>query len=219
MKISAYTADTVKIIGLCIFDVVHLDMKKLVPVTFYVANNDGSVLLSCKTTLALWLIQPQSRLDYLSPQASLITSTMDHPKKTKLTSLKVYWLKQEVSDQSQEPPSNASTSTTRNTVQKLNQNIAINSKEQILSKYLDIFEGIGRFPSLPYHIQVNLNIMPKQTPCRSVPIHLKEAFKKEKTRCFKPVLSIQLKKPLCGSTVSYSLMERTNQEIQNSTYV
>ena len=53
MQISTYTTDTVKIIGSCIFNVVHLDTKKLVPVTFYVANNDGSVLLSCKTTLAL----------------------------------------------------------------------------------------------------------------------------------------------------------------------
>ena len=53
MQISTYTADTVKIIGSCIYDVVHPDTKKLVPVTFYIANNNGSVLLSCKTTLAL----------------------------------------------------------------------------------------------------------------------------------------------------------------------
>ena len=104
---------------------------------------------------------------------------MDHPKKTKLTSLKVYQLKQEVSDQSQEPSSKASVPTSRNTVQKPNPNIAITSKEQILSKYLDVCKGIGRFPDLPFHIQVNLNIMPKQTLCRPVPIHLKEAFKQE----------------------------------------
>ena len=42
-----YTADTVKIIGSCTFDIVHPDTKKLVPVTFYVANNDVSILLSC----------------------------------------------------------------------------------------------------------------------------------------------------------------------------
>ena len=42
-----------------------------------------------------------------------------------------------------------------------------------------MFKGIGRFPSLPYHIQVNMNITLKQTPCRPVPIDLKEAFKKE----------------------------------------
>ena len=66
-QVGTYTADTVKIIGSCIFDVVHPDTKKLVPVTFYIANNNGSVLLLCKTTLALRLIQPQSRLDYLPP--------------------------------------------------------------------------------------------------------------------------------------------------------
>ena len=104
---------------------------------------------------------------------------MDHHKKTKLKSLKVHRLKQEVYDQRQEPPTKASTSTSRNTVQKLNPSIAITSKEQILLKYLDVFKGISRFPGLPYHIQVDLNIMPKQTPCRPVPIHLKEAFKKE----------------------------------------
>ena len=149
MQISTYTADTLQIIGSCIFDVHHPDMKKLVPVTFYVANNEGSVLLSCKTTLALQLIQLQSRLDYLPPQASLITSTMDHPKKTKLTSLKVHWSKQEVSNQRNEPPIQASTSASRNTVQKLNPSIAITSKEQILSKCLDVFEGIGRFSGSP----------------------------------------------------------------------
>ena len=55
----------------------------------------------------------------------------------------------------------------------------ITSKEQIISSYPDIFEGIGRFPGPPYHIQVDPNIILKQTPCWPVPIHLKEAFKKE----------------------------------------
>ena len=115
MQIRTYTADTVKIIGSYIFNVVHLDTKKLAPVTFYIANNDGSVLLSCKTTLAPWLIKPWLRLGYLPPWASLITSTMDHLKKTKMTDLKVHWSKQEVSDQKQQPPSKALKS--RNTVQ------------------------------------------------------------------------------------------------------
>ena len=48
MQISIYTTDTVKIIGSCIFDVVHPDTKKLVPVTFYISNNNGSASLSCK---------------------------------------------------------------------------------------------------------------------------------------------------------------------------
>ena len=102
---------------------------------------------------------------------------MDYPKKTKMTPLKVHQSKQEVSDQGQQPPSKALTS--RNTVQKQGPVITITNKEQILSKYLDVFEGIGRFPSLPYHIQVDTNITLKQTPCRPALIHLKEAFKKE----------------------------------------
>ena len=54
-------------------------------VTFFVTVNDGSMLLSCKTTLLLGLIQPRTGLDYLPPRASLITSSADHPKKTKAT--------------------------------------------------------------------------------------------------------------------------------------
>ena len=83
-----------------------------------------------------------------------------------MTALKVHQSKQEVSDQRQQPPSKALTS--RNTVQKQDPVIMITSKEQILSKYLDIFKGIGRFPSLPYHIQVDMNITLKQTLCRPV---------------------------------------------------
>ena len=51
---------------------------------------------------------------------------MDHPKKTKITAFKVCQLKQEVSDQRQEPPSKALTS--RNTVQKQDPGIIITSK-------------------------------------------------------------------------------------------
>ena len=106
------------------------------------------------------------------------TSTMDHPRKTRLTSLKIHRSKQEVSTQRQEPQSHALTSTSTNIVQKSDLNMVITSTVQILSSYPDIFKCIGGFPGLLYHIQVNPNITPKQTPCQPVPIHLKEAFKK-----------------------------------------
>ena len=70
-------------IGSCVFYLVYPDTKHLQEVTFYVASNNGSVLLSCVTMLALGLIQPHTRLDYLFPRASLITSSADHPKKKK----------------------------------------------------------------------------------------------------------------------------------------
>ena len=78
LKIGTYTTDTAKLVGSCMFDLVHPDTKHLQEVTFYVASNNGSVLLSCVTTLALGLIQPCTRLDYLPPRASLITSSAEH---------------------------------------------------------------------------------------------------------------------------------------------
>ena len=83
LQVGTYRTDSVKIVGSCKFHLVHPDTKKLLETTFYVAMNDGSVLLSCKTTLQLGLIQPRARLDYLPPRASLITSSADHPKKMK----------------------------------------------------------------------------------------------------------------------------------------
>ena len=61
----------------------------------------------------------------------------------------------------------------------------VTSKEQILTSYPDVLEGIGRFPGSPYHRQVDPSIMTEQTPCRPVPGHLKEGFKKEVNKMLK----------------------------------
>ena len=55
----------------------------------------------------------------------------------------------------------------------------ITSKDLIMKHYPDVFEGIGKFPDPPYTIHVDPSVQPKQTPCRPVPIHLKETFKQE----------------------------------------
>ena len=89
MEIGTYSTNTVKIAGSCLFYLVHLDTKNLQEVIFYVAKNDGSALLSCTTTLALLLIQPHTRLDYLPTRASLITSSLEYPKKTKKVSVHI----------------------------------------------------------------------------------------------------------------------------------
>ena len=57
LEIGISTTDIVKIVGSCKFYFVHLGTRKLLDVTFFVAINDGSMLLSCKTTLMLGLIQ------------------------------------------------------------------------------------------------------------------------------------------------------------------
>ena len=90
LEIVTYTTNTVKLIGSHTFYLVHPYTKCLQEVTFYVASNNESVLLSCTTMLALGLIWPHTRFDYLCPRASLITSSADHPKKTKVLSEYIY---------------------------------------------------------------------------------------------------------------------------------
>ena len=119
--------------------------------------NDGSALLSCKTTLLLGLIQPRSRLDYLPPRASLITSSADHPKTTKAV---LHTQKQEVSAQTSKQEMADQKPAISRQVPRL-----ITSKEMILCEYPDVFEGIGKFLGPDYHIQVDSSIPPKQTPC------------------------------------------------------
>ena len=53
LEIGTYTTDTFKLVGSCVFHLIHPDTKHLQEVAFYVASNNGSILLSCVTTLAL----------------------------------------------------------------------------------------------------------------------------------------------------------------------
>ena len=130
------------------FYLVNSDTKYLLEVTFYVASNNGSILLSCVTTLAPGLMQPRNRLKYLPPRAKLNTSSADHPKKTK-SKISVHVSKKE-----------SEVSNHKGMISKL-----ITSKEEILANYSDVFTGIGYLPSPPYHIQVDPSVTPKQTPC------------------------------------------------------
>ena len=84
MEIETYTNDIVKIIGMCYFYFIHPENKKLMKVLFFVAKENGSVLLSCRTTMELGLIKPHVHIDYLPPKARLLTSTCDQPSKTRM---------------------------------------------------------------------------------------------------------------------------------------
>ena len=131
--------------------------------------NEGSVLLSCNTSLTLGFIQSRPRLDYLPPRVSLITSNADHPRKMKT---QVQFQKQEVIAQTSNQHQSAQITTT--TVPMF-----VTTQGQIMHEYPDVFEGIGKFPGPPHHIHVDPGVTPKQTPCRPIPIHLKDAFQKE----------------------------------------
>ena len=158
ISLGVYTDHQVHILGKCNFYMLHPDTKKPHMVTFYVASNEGSVLLSCTTLLALDLIQTRPRLDYLPPRAKLITSAADHSDITKQTAHQTKALMKP-----KEP-----------IPMKI-----VTKKADIKEQYADVFEGVGCFPGPPYHIQLDPKIPPKQTPVRPVPVHLKEAFKQE----------------------------------------
>ena len=171
LQVGTYTTDSVKIVGSCKFHLVHLDTKKLLETSVYVSMNDGSVLLSCKTTLLLGLIQPRSRLDYLPPKASLTTSSADHPKETKEV---LHNQKKQVATQKKKQEVIAQAPAVKEKGPKL-----ITSKEMIMQEYPDVFQGIGKFLGRDYHIQLDPSIPPKQTPCPPIPIHLKGQFQQE----------------------------------------
>ena len=151
LQVGTYTTDTVKIVGSCTFYLVYPDTKKLIEVTFYVTMNDGSMFLSCKTTLLFGFIQPRAKIG-LPP-----TISVDHPKKTKAA---LHTQQQQVSAQTTKQEVATQTPAAKRHVPKL-----ITRKVMILCEYPDVLEGIGMFLGSDYHIQVDPSIPPKQTPC------------------------------------------------------
>ena len=210
LKVGTYMTDTMKIVGSCTFHIVHPDTKRLLETTFYMAMNDGSVLLSCKTTLLLGLIQPRSRLDYLPPRAGLITSSADHPKKTRTV---LHVQKQVASAQKNKQKEATQTLAVIKQGPKL-----ITNKEMILQEYPDVFQGVGKFLGADYHIQIDSSVPPRQTPCQPVPIHLKEMFQHKLNKMLQAGVC-QYIKLLPGLIASFWSRPKTSLETLNCAYV
>ena len=126
----------------------------------------------------------------------LISSAADHPKR-------------EIHAQSTTSilPTSTSTVPQENTPRTVK---IVKSKEQIQKQYPGLFKGIGQFPGEPYHIHVNQSITPKQTPCRPIPVHLKQTFQQE----IEKMLAIGVIKPLHEATPwikSFILVESTDK--------
>ena len=89
-------------------------------------------------------------------------------------------------------------------------NKLIKSKEQIMTHYSDMFEGIGKFPGPPYSIQFGPSIPPKQTPCHPLPVHLKESFKQEIDKMLKAGILKPVHEPISWIN-SFVLVEGTDK--------
>ena len=201
LKIGTYTTDTIKIIGTTIIYLIHPDSKKLREMTFYIALNKGSMLLSCNTSLNLGLIQSRPRLDYLPPRVSLITSNVDHPRKTKA---QVQVQKHEVITKTTDQHHDSQGTTS--TMPKL-----VTTQDQILQEYPDVFNGTWKFPGPPYHIHVNPGVTPKQTPCRPIPIYLKDAFQKEISKMLQARIIVPVTKAIPWINSFVLVESRDNQ--------
>ena len=62
LQLGTYTDNKVKLIGVCELYVVHPTTKTIEAVILFVACNEGSVLISCTTSLALGLIKPHASI-------------------------------------------------------------------------------------------------------------------------------------------------------------
>ena len=78
-------------------------------------------------------------------------------------------------------------------------------------RFPDVFQGIGKFLGKPYQIQLDPKVPPKQTPCRPIPIHLKDTFKQEIDK----MLKAGVLKPVQEATPwinSFVLIEGTDKQ-------
>ena len=204
MEIETYTSEIVKIIGTCHFYLVHPKSKHLLKVTFFIAKENGSVLLSCRTTMELGLIKPCACLDYLPPKARLLTSTCDQPSKTRPYKPVIHYTKEAVTPNMSVAPSNITQ----------NDDQLVTRQEHIMAQFPDVFQGVGKFPGEPYKIRLDPQVTPKQTPCRPVLVHLKHAFKAEIDK----MLEAGVLKPVQEATPwinSFVLVEGNDQHGQH----
>ena len=120
----------------------------------------------------------------MPPRASLLTSTCDHPNTTKLQQPNVHHTREKPVIRALHWDVNTRSAQSKTNMIPDDSQI-ITTKEHILARFQDVFEGIRKFQGKPYEIQLDPKVPPKQTPCRPIPIHLKNAFKQEIDRMLK----------------------------------
>ena len=81
IDLTVYTRHSINFIGKCTFYMLSKGTKQPVKVDFYIAKEEGSVLLSWETIFQLQLLDVKPQLEYLLLRATLISSAVDYPKK------------------------------------------------------------------------------------------------------------------------------------------
>ena len=136
IDLTIYTRHSVNLIGKCTFYMLNKGTKQPVKVDFYIAKEEGSVLLSRERVFQLELLNVKPQFEYLPPGAMFISSAVDYPKKEK-----------HAQSTSPQLPNSASILPTskfkihqEDTLKKVR---IMKTKEQIQEQYPELFKGIG----------------------------------------------------------------------------
>ena len=176
-----HITEIVKIIGTCHFYLVHPREQTLAQKScFLLLKRMVVYLLSCRTTMELGLIKPRVHLDYLPPKARLLTSTCDQPSKTRPYKPVIHYTK-ETSNVSAVPQHESTLAIHhQNITWPTNDDQLVTRQEHIMAQFPDVFPRCRQIPRWTIqNLQLDPQVSPKQTPCRPVPVHLKQAFKAE----------------------------------------
>ena len=141
LEIGTYTTNTTKVVGSCMFYLVYPDSKCLLKVIFYVASNNGTVLL-----LAWLNIYIDWTIFHLCPVWLLaVLTTQRRP------SPKLMFIGQ------------------RRSLKCLTTKVWFQSSLQVRNKFLSLILMVvmvlDTFPSPPYHIPMDPSVTLKKTPC------------------------------------------------------
>ena len=135
IQVTMYNDSTLNLLGRCTLHLKHPGNQNKITATFYVTQEEGSVLLSCSTSLKLEVIQiPEQKP--IPAYMPIYTSSLDKPNFT--DQYVVY--QNEIIE----------------IYNKQNPNRIIRSKQDIKRPYPSVFTGIGKFPGEPYQIRLGL---------------------------------------------------------------
>ena len=170
ITLSMYNDSAIQTLGTCVIPLVSPIDGCRHNTTFYVAQHSGSVLFSCEDSLYLQLIQSHPVLSKCMPRgANIISSKHD------LVYINFVTRNKQASHF--HPKQSSVPSQTTTCIPVANGQVP-HTPEEVKKKYSDGFDGLGKFPSEPYHINLDPEVPPKWAPCRPVPVHQQEELKK-----------------------------------------
>ena len=178
IRMENYGNSAVKVLGM--FHVFLRWKDKVYKQLFYITDCDRSPnLLSRDVCYTLWVLKPyytvekQLGFSESSTDPTQSWATPIHASKSD-TKVGTSFLHQKMKGTERKLSNNSKHSITREQLQG-----GPFTKQDILETYANVFNGIGKFPGLPYKFQLKPNAKPARHALRKVPIHLQELFHEE----------------------------------------